>query len=80
MLTLKQWTRDKVVKWRGIRNSDTKTIDGGYLFVRNDDGTVEGLGTRRVSNRKEAIEYHYGQYVEEQTKPQGEVHAQPSNV
>ena len=66
MLSKKEWVKEKVVRWQGIRNCDTRTVDGGYLFVREDDGSVTGLGTRKVSSRAEAIAYHYGLYAEAQ--------------
>lgn len=67
MLSKKEWVKEKVVRWQGIRNCDTRTVEGGYLFVREDDGSVTGLGTRNVSSRAEAIGYHYGLYAEAQT-------------
>jgi len=70
MLSKKEWVKEKVVRWQGIKNCDTHTVEGGYLFVRDDealgDGVI-GLGTRNVSSRAEAIAYHYGLYVEAQT-------------
>ena len=66
MLSKKEWVKEKVIRWQGIRNCDTRTVDGGYLFVREDDGSVTGLGTRNVSSRAEAIAYHYGLYAEAQ--------------
>ena len=67
MLSKKEWVKEKVIRWQGIRNCDTRTVEGGYLFVREDDGSVTGLGTRNVSSRAEAIAYHYGLYAEAQT-------------
>lgn len=66
MLSKKEWVKSKVVKWQGIKNCDTRTVEGGYLFIRDDDGSVIGLGTRKVSSRAEAIAYHYGLYAETQ--------------
>lgn len=70
MLSKKDWVKKYVVRWQGIRNCDTHTVEGGYLFVRDDealgDGVI-GLGTRNVSSRAEAIAYHYDLYVEAQT-------------
>lgn len=67
MLSKKEWVKEKVVRWQGIRNCDTCTVEGGYLFVREDDGSVTGLGTRNVSSRAEAVAYHYGLYAKAQT-------------
>ncbi len=66
MLTKNEWAKKHVVRWEGIRNSDTNTIEGGYLFIRKDDGTVTGKGTRNVSSRSEAIAHHYKLYTEAQ--------------
>jgi len=50
--------------WEGSRNSDTGTIDGGYLYFvtkigTNDEGRVfmemSGKSVRGVSNRSQAI-------------------------
>lgn len=67
MLSKKEWVKEKVIRWQGVKNCDTHTVEGGYLFVREDDGSVTGLGTRNVSSRAEAIAYHYGLYAEAQT-------------
>lgn len=64
VLSKRDWAKKYVVKFQGIKNSDTKTIEGGYLFMRADDGTITGHGTNNARSRKGAIEYHYNQYCE----------------
>lgn len=68
MLSKKEWTKAYVVKWEGIKNCDTNAVEGGYLFMRDADGEIVGRGTRNVSSRSEAIDYHYGCYLQEQHK------------
>jgi hypothetical protein len=70
MLSKKEWSKANVVKWQGIKNCDTKTVDGGYLFLRDEEGGIVGRGTRNVSSRSEAIDYHYGCYIQAQHKAQ----------
>ena len=68
MLSKKEWSKKYVVKWQGIKNCDTKKVEGGYLFLRDENGEIIGRGTRNVSNRNEAIDYHYGCYIQAQSK------------
>lgn len=46
-------------KWRGLRNSDTGEIDGGYLYIiteiKGEEITSIGKHIRGVRNRSEAI-------------------------
>ena len=54
-----------IKKWQGLRSSDTKEIDGGYLFIitnidKNKKREVVGYGSKGikiegVSNRSQAI-------------------------
>lgn len=67
MLSKKEWSKQRVVKWEGVKNCDTHTVERGYLFLREDDGSITGCSTR-VSSRAEAIAYHYGLYAENATQ------------
>ena len=48
-----------ILKWRGTRNSDTKEIDGGYLYILESftkNGYISrGISIQSVKNRSEAI-------------------------
>lgn len=70
VLTIKEWKDKYVAGWKPVINSDTETVEGGYLFLRQDDGTVIGKQTRNVSNRKQAIEFHYGRYLSSLVPPE----------
>ena len=62
ILSKAEWTKKNVIRWEGIKNCDTKTVERGYLFLRSDDGTITGCGTP-ATNRGKAIEYHYNLYT-----------------
>jgi len=56
-----------IQKWQGFRNSDTREIDGGYLFFvtaiyKDSEGNdcIESSGKKifGVKNRSEAIKKH----------------------
>jgi hypothetical protein len=66
ILSKKEWAKKYVIRWQGIKNCDTHTVEGGYLFVRNDDGSITGLGGRGVRSRAEAIAQNYDLYVKAQ--------------
>lgn len=53
--------KDKIAKWWGIRNSDTGTIEGGYLYFWTNEEKTEMTGCRidRVENRSQAIKKYY---------------------
>ncbi len=60
----------KVVKWQGVKNSDTGKTDGGWLWIRYQDQIV-GHQIKNARTKKEAIEiyiknkaYYQGDYVE----------------
>jgi hypothetical protein len=63
-LTIKEWEKRYVIRWQGVKDCDTHTVEGGYLFVRDDEGGIIGLGTYNASNRKEAVQIHYSEYIE----------------
>lgn len=45
-----------IVKWQGIRNSDTGNIENGYLYFATIDGGSERVGKSvKGRNRSEAI-------------------------
>lgn len=50
-----------VTKWKGIRNSDTKTITGGYLFVYFDK-SVTLFPVYRGSAAKDEL-YEQGRHI-----------------
>lgn len=62
-MTMREWAKANVVKWRGSWNSDAKCIDGGYLFLRQSDGTSIGRSVSGVSNRAQAIEKYYKEEI-----------------
>jgi hypothetical protein len=66
MLSKKEWVKKYVVRWQGIKNCDTHTVEGGYLWVRNDDGSITGKSGRGARSRAEAIAKNYQLYVEAQ--------------
>jgi hypothetical protein len=69
MLTKQEWVKKYVYKWKGLMNFDTKTYEGGYLFLWNEEHTVAtGHSERNITSRSQAIAYHYDLYVKEQTK------------
>lgn len=61
----KEYNLGDITKWKGLRNSDTKEIDGGYLYIIVDifEGNNEnertivtrGIKIDGVKNRSEAI-------------------------
>jgi hypothetical protein len=63
MLTKREWVKKYVVKWQGIKNCDTHTVEGGYLWLRNKDGSISGLSERGINSRSKAIDHHYAVYV-----------------
>ena len=60
-LAKKGFTRDKLARWQGTRNSDTNTIEGGYLWFYINDAKTEEIGVQihNVSNRREAIDKYF---------------------
>lgn len=76
MLSKKEWSKVHVVRWQGIKNSDTKTVEGGYLYLCEEGGVI-GRGTHNVSSRSEAIDYHYGCYIQAQHKAQSNGRLRP---
>jgi len=44
-----------VIKWQGVKNSETKQTDGGWLYVV-EGGKIIGRQIHGVSTRKQAIE------------------------
>lgn len=67
MLSKKEWVNKYVHKWVGIKNCDTRTVEGGYLFLWNDDRTsATGHSERNIKSRSQAVAYHYDLYVSEQ--------------
>lgn len=54
--------REKIVKWRGIRNHETRQTDGGYLFFRCSPTRNIGIPIHNVRNKKEAIAAAWRQY------------------
>lgn len=68
MLSKKEWVDKYVYKWKGLMNFDTKTYEGGYLFLWNEERTsATGKSVRNVTNRAQAIAYHYDLYVKAQS-------------
>ncbi len=71
-MTQREFNSTKVEKWQGIRNDETKTITGGYLFVLLDEPKHEGEWVtrstghtvRNVSNRSEAVAKFHKEQVE----------------
>ena len=71
-MTQREFNSTKVEKWQGIRNDETKTITGGYLFVLLDEPKHEGEwvtrstghSVRNVSNRSEAVAKFHKEQVE----------------
>ncbi len=61
MKVKKLYDRKMLKKWQGIRDSDTKLIDMGYLYFYTNKEKTESVGIcmRGVKNRKEAIEKYY---------------------
>jgi hypothetical protein len=66
MLTKQEWIKKYVYKWQGIRNSDTNTVEGGYLFLRNDDGSIVGHSMRNIKSKAGAVTHWYGIFVKAQ--------------
>jgi hypothetical protein len=67
ILSKREWVKKYVVRWNGIKNCDTHTVEGGYLFLRNDDGSTIGYGGTNVHSRSEAIALYYQRYAEAQS-------------
>ena len=56
----KKIKKGDIIKWRGIRNSDTGNIDNGYLWFATNDGGTERTGKKvKGKNKSEAIKNFY---------------------
>ncbi|MFH1014151.1 MAG: hypothetical protein V1769_06575 [Thermoplasmatota archaeon] len=56
MKTKKEIKKGDIIKWQGIRNSDTGNIENGYLWFALVDGGSERKGKKiKGKNRSEAI-------------------------
>ncbi len=55
-LEINKIKKGDIVKWQGIRNSDTGQIENGYLWFAKNDGGTERVGKYiKGKNRSEAI-------------------------